>query len=621
MKKSEIHILVVEDDGTQGKAIAEALQRAGYRSTLTNSGPKGLELSRNQEFHAILADCMLPKMNGVDLLIEIRHQSPVSPKLFLMSGIFKDRGFITSSLDKTGALAFFAKPLDLGDLIGHFDQAFVDAGPETETPALVGLYAEHQLSSADVLTLIESEATLAALHVPMLLKRLQATDLTGELEIVFEGGAQHSVAIFEGRIGSVRTPDKETYFGALAVGLGFVSPEEVLETLNTPSTKMLGQRLIDSMLLSPHAIALILEEQLALRLSQTIGSGLVSVRWTPKTLPKPDYGLQAHRFATLMGDWTRSKMDAQGLRPLFANWGAFKLQGHYHPDIADASTLDDLFANPEFTESSDLPYLFRQLLDGNATLGERGEETRSFSFLENRLAQLLEDHKQQTYYQVLGVSEKAHHLEINRAMNDLRLHFDPQALPAHAPAALRAKTAKVFGHIELAHRTLLNDESRAEYMSLLSKKRSQEFLEHEPRFRQAVLDLQNDNAAEAMAALETIMARKIEFKDVRAYYLWAGLKVHQKQFKGLTLEQVPPEERHSAPYHVAKGIWHRQHGQVTKALECFRTANVLDPRLNSAKIEIQNLRGEGEVRTSGTQILRDATSVMDGILGGRKRGA
>lgn len=620
MNKSRIQVLIVEDDPTHGKAVQEAFKRSGYQTTLCTSSVKGLLLAQRQEFHCVLADCMLPKMNGVDLVQEIKALTPIPPKVFLFSGIFKDKNFIKNSVEKTGALGFFVKPLDLKDLLNQVDEAFRSESIASDEPKLLPLYKEEPLLGETLVKILTEENTLHGVHLPMLYRRLMASDLSGDLTMITEGGDLNSVSLCQGRIFAVRTPDKDTYFGGLAVGFGFVSPEEVMQALLGPPGKLLGQRLIDSMSLSPHAIKVILGEQLALRLSQTVQNGILTLQWTSKKYAEAPHTLDHNRYEALVTDWMRSKISAEWITPFISMWSAFKLQGHYHSSITEADTLNDLLSHEDFSPEQDLIYLFRQLLNGNATLGGRGEDTRNFNFLDHRLSQLLEDYKVQTYFQILSVSEKAQSLELNRALHELKQTFDPEALPASTPPAVRVKAAKVFSQIEHAYETLSDDQLRTSYVMKMQTKRSSKILENEPIFRTAVIELQNGQAKSAVKRLERLVIEKIDFRDLRSYYIWAGLK-SEKHFKKMSLDQVPPEERHSAPYLMAKGVWHRQRGQLSKALESFRTAHVLDPRLTIARAEVETLKSALERSGANKQLLKDVTMVFENIVGKTRRGA
>lgn len=619
MKHNKIQVLIVDDDATQGKALSEALTRAGFQPTWCNSSVQALTTAQRQEFQCLIVDCMLPKMNGVDLVEQIGKIALNKPKIFMISGIFKDRAFIKETIEKTGALHFFVKPLNLQELTGAVQEACPADTSRNEEPPLTSIYAEDKMGDDELSGIIEYESAMASFHLPMLYRRVQQSNLSGELTLISSQGDLFSLNIYKGKIFNVQTPDKDSYFGGLAVGFGFVTPEEVLAALENPSGKLLGQKLIEAFSLSPHAIHVIMEEQLAIRLSQTLVHGVVSVQWQARKFPAPDYSLNPLRLETLVNEWSTSKVDTHWIKSNLLLWGSYRLQGNYHRLIVDATTIDDLLAHPDFDESADLPYLYRQLMNGHAYVGGKGEDTRNFAFLEHRLEKWLVDYKSQNHFQILGVSEKAQSNEINKAFTDLKTFFDPTKLPPGSPPAVTVKCTKVFQQIELAFKTLSDDISRARYLASLQNKRGQEILEHEPIYRAAILELQSGQAQQAAKKLQMLIDKKLDFKDLRCYRIWAGLKI-DRNYADFTLDMVPPEERHSAAYMMAKGVFYKTRGQIGKALESFRSAHVLDPRLSIAKTELQHLAAELERKGGQKTLIREVTSVMENFFG-RKRGA
>ena len=621
MKRNRIHVLIVDDEAAQGKALEQAFKRKGYSATWCSTSVSALTLAQRQEIHCLVVDCLLPKMNGVDLAEEIVNLSVRKPKVILYSGIYKDKSFMKEANERIHCVAFLTKPFDLNEMIGQVDSAFATELSQGDDPPLLSLYTEQPLSDQEIIKLIQDEPTIHAFHVPMLLKSLQKTRLSGELTLITAVGDVNSILFYDGRVFSVRTPDKDTYFGGLAIGYGFVSPDDVLDALRDPAAKLLGQKLIQSMSLSPHAITVIMEEQLALRLSQCVQNSIVSLEWTAHKYSKPDYALNLTRFDGLIDDWIKSKIDLDWIRTAMTAWGAYTIQGQFHSNLHEPVTLNDLLSSEDFRDTEDLPYLFRQLLYREAYFGVKSGDSQDFTFLEARLNQMQKDFKEQNYFQILGVGEKAHSQEMNKAYTELKSVFDPKMLPPGCPPAVMVKCSKVFEQIALAFKTLSEDTARAKYLILLQNKRSQSLLENEPVFRAAILELQCGHAKEAGKKFQSLMDRKLEFRDLKAYRIWAGLKT-ERNYSGLTLDQVPPEERHSPAYMMAKGVFHRNKGQISKALQAFRTAHILDPRLSIAKHELKDLVQQLEKnRSANREILREVTSVVENLFGKGRKGA
>ena len=116
MQKSEVRVLIVEDDSTVGTSLTEAFSRAGYKATHVSRPTDALSQVKLQSINAVLIDCMLPQMNGRELAKAIRKEAPET-SIYLMSGVYKDKSFAREAMQESGALGFFTKPFDLPNVI------------------------------------------------------------------------------------------------------------------------------------------------------------------------------------------------------------------------------------------------------------------------------------------------------------------------------------------------------------------------------------------------------------------------------------------------------------------------------------------------------------------------
>lgn len=617
MKKSRINILIVEDDITQGKALYEAVTREGYNATLCNSSVSAITMAQRHEFQCLMVDCLLPKMNGIDLIEEILKIIPNRPKVFLFTGIFKDREFTREALKKTGADMFFLKPLDLPAILSHFETTFANLDTGDSTPVL-RLYSSETFADEAMEKLIERESTIHAFHLPMLYQRIHDTTLSGELTMISAEGDVSSVTFFRGNVCQVKTPDKESYFGSLAVSKGFVSPQEVIEALNDSRAGALGTKLVESMSLSPHAIDVIVEEQMALRLSQTIRDDVVSLQWVAKKLPKPPNVLDDSRFENMIEDWLESKITNEWISSTLMSWGDFKIEGNYHSRVRGHKLIREVLSDEQFSDEKDHHEVFNSLIRGSAFVGVRSEDAPDFSFLESRLDKMANDFKHQNFFQILGLSEKAATREVTKSYEGLKEAFDPRNLPPECPDELRVKCERIFSVIERARETLSDDVERLRYLQNLQTRRNAHLLEAEPIFRTAIIELSSGHPKEAAKKFQTLLDRKLEFKDLKAYRIWAGLK-SERDYSALRLDQIPPEERHSAPYMVAKGISYRQRGHYKKAIEALRTAHMLDPRMRAARTELKIVGQELEKnRGQHKELIRDLIQILEAMASGTR---
>ena len=76
-------ILIVEDEQKTGDYLKQGLSEAGFVADLARDGVDGLHLALTDEYDLVVLDVMLPRLDGWQVLREIRHKGKHLPVLFL----------------------------------------------------------------------------------------------------------------------------------------------------------------------------------------------------------------------------------------------------------------------------------------------------------------------------------------------------------------------------------------------------------------------------------------------------------------------------------------------------------------------------------------------------------
>ncbi|MEK7705828.1 MAG: response regulator, partial [Myxococcota bacterium] len=102
------HILVVDDEPGIVASLAKILEREGHRVSTTDSGEEALELLRREAVDLVLADIMMPKMSGIELLRAVKAMSP-AVEVVMMTAF----GTVETAVEcmREGAYDFIPKPL------------------------------------------------------------------------------------------------------------------------------------------------------------------------------------------------------------------------------------------------------------------------------------------------------------------------------------------------------------------------------------------------------------------------------------------------------------------------------------------------------------------------------
>lgn len=110
-----IPVLVIEDDELVRIELKLALQLYGFEVYLAKDGPTGLKLAQKKTPALILLDWMMPEMDGLEVLSELKHNKNTKHiPVFMLT----DKGMIGNVNDafETGIDDYIIKPLDLANL-------------------------------------------------------------------------------------------------------------------------------------------------------------------------------------------------------------------------------------------------------------------------------------------------------------------------------------------------------------------------------------------------------------------------------------------------------------------------------------------------------------------------
>lgn len=105
-------ILSIEDDLVLGSYVHEHLGRCGFQVTWCQNGQEGLTIAREQAFDVVLMDILLPGLNGLNVLTQLRrsHSTPV----VLMSALGAEADRISGF--RLGADDYLPKPFSMVEL-------------------------------------------------------------------------------------------------------------------------------------------------------------------------------------------------------------------------------------------------------------------------------------------------------------------------------------------------------------------------------------------------------------------------------------------------------------------------------------------------------------------------
>ena len=121
------HLLLVDDSISVRKVVAKMLVRAGYRVSTAADGLEALELLRDTHFDALLSDLEMPRMNGFELIEEVRRKPDLAelPLLVMTTRAGEKHMRLAFEL---GATDYLTKPVDESKLLSFLGRAVAVRG-------------------------------------------------------------------------------------------------------------------------------------------------------------------------------------------------------------------------------------------------------------------------------------------------------------------------------------------------------------------------------------------------------------------------------------------------------------------------------------------------------------
>ena len=111
-----MRILIVEDELHLAEALTQILRKNNYTVDAANDGESGLDNALAGIYDLIILDIMLPKMDGISVLKNIREEGLDTPVILLTAkGEISDK---VAGLD-SGADDYLAKPFATEELLAR----------------------------------------------------------------------------------------------------------------------------------------------------------------------------------------------------------------------------------------------------------------------------------------------------------------------------------------------------------------------------------------------------------------------------------------------------------------------------------------------------------------------
>jgi signal transduction histidine kinase/CheY-like chemotaxis protein len=175
LRRSQVRLLVAEDNQINLRLITLMLQKFGYRADVAANGVEALQAMQRQAYDIILMDVQMPEMDGMEATRRIRQEknAPQPYIIAVTANVLDDdrRQYMAAGMD-----AFLAKPYMPDELNTVLSAAMDNMGLPIPSPA------PSHTSGGDMVD------TPAARNAPELLNTVQARTIVELMQGTDEGG-------------------------------------------------------------------------------------------------------------------------------------------------------------------------------------------------------------------------------------------------------------------------------------------------------------------------------------------------------------------------------------------------------------------------------------------------
>lgn len=128
MPQQECRVLVVDDEQSNRDMLSRRLRKLGYRAGEAVDGQAAVRMVKTRLFDIMLLDIMMPGMDGMQVLEQLREGDKPLPIPVIMLTAVNDKEQVVRAL-KLGARDYVVKPFDIKDLDTRIQRAMATTNP------------------------------------------------------------------------------------------------------------------------------------------------------------------------------------------------------------------------------------------------------------------------------------------------------------------------------------------------------------------------------------------------------------------------------------------------------------------------------------------------------------
>jgi len=180
--------LIVDDDTELRSSLAEVLQGEGYATEEAASGREALKKIASEEFDVVLLDMMMPEMDGMETLMELKRSGSRSKVVMITA--FATIGNAVEAIKK-GASDYISKPFKIEVLLTTIRRVLEESRFEEDTKDLDLDFTLSSLSNPirrNILHLLNERGSMRLMELTRELDIEDHTKVVFHLKMLRESG-------------------------------------------------------------------------------------------------------------------------------------------------------------------------------------------------------------------------------------------------------------------------------------------------------------------------------------------------------------------------------------------------------------------------------------------------
>lgn len=650
MKKSDINILIIEDDKSMRESLSEAVKRRGYKVAAVARPEEAESIVKIKPIHGIIADVMLPGRNGVDLVKKLKENLTEGVGIIFISGIYRDRSFALDSVKSVEAIEYFLKPFNIEEALSLLDKK-LNAYIETPKVDLYSLLASPFASNRERRKALDHVEQMRGYDLPFALCILMDSESSGHLNIVDANQNIFGITMAKGALARVDSEATALLTKKLLVHHGFISELELSELKSKKVGGDLVRSLVDEGLMSPHVPGLIKTETIVSELKKLIGNGVVQINFVPdrQLKPEPD-DIDLQGFTPYLHEMIDLAIPFDWLKSFYSEWLGYPIKAgpefnkhtqiDFLPIMKRVSgilglcekklTIEDLIAH--FSKEKE-EYVYKALHLMMLKRFVVFEELRVIKNIEEHISRLKSIHAELNKkspietFKYFGLDANPKHQDVVRIYKDFAKAHHPDLLPKEVSADIRSMNHELFSSVTAAYEILSNEKKRASYYAELKQSEAESQFKSDELVTNAALALSRGQYVDGLKMLQSAVNY---YKSERSllHFWWAKFKVegemraHEIPEIDKQLKLMSQGMRKTALWVFVNGLIKRFQGDLRGAAADFTKTLTLEDDFMDARRELARLKALAPKTVSAEDFLTgDISVVMKGLFSKKKKGA